>query len=111
MIPKRRVPTSPGEILREEFLAPMEMTQTAFAQYIGVPVRRVNEIVKGKRAVSPETAQLFAAALGTSAEFWMNAQSAYDLATHHIEVEMKPLLKVSDTGGRGYGRRRTRRRR
>jgi addiction module HigA family antidote len=109
MIPKNRVPTSPGEILQEEFLKPMGMTQTAFAQHIGVPVRRVNEIVKGRRAVSPETAQLFAAALGTSAEFWMNAQSEYDLATHHIDVRVKPLLKVSDSGSGKYGRRGKRR--
>jgi addiction module HigA family antidote len=107
---KKRFPTSPGEILQEEFLDPMGMTQTAFAEYINVPVRRVNEIVKGKRAVSPETAQLFAAALGTSAEFWMNAQSAYDLATHHIEVDVRPLLKVSDSGSVKYGRRNRRRR-
>jgi addiction module HigA family antidote len=94
MIPKNRIPTSPGEILLEEFLNPMEMTQTAFASHIGVPVRRVNEIIKGKRAVSPETAQLFSAALGMSAEFWVNAQAAYDLATHRIQVDIKPLLKV-----------------
>lgn len=94
MIPANRIPTSPGEILLEEFLNPMGMTQIAFARHIRVPVRRVNEIIKGKRAVSPETAQLFSAALGTSAEFWMNAQSAYDLATHRIQVDIEPLLQV-----------------
>ena len=92
---RSRVPTSPGEILLEEFLRPLGLTQTAFARHLGVPVRRVNEIVRGKRAVSPETAQLFAAALGTSAEFWMNAQSSYDLATHKIDVEIEPLVNVS----------------
>jgi len=91
MIPKHRMPTSPGEILAEEFLGPLGLTQTAFAQHLGVPVRRINEIVRGKRAVSPETAQLFAAALGTSPEFWMNAQSSYDLATHKIDVEIEPI--------------------
>jgi len=95
MIPKHRAPTTPGEILAEEFLSPLGVNQTAFARHIGVPVRRVNEVVKGKRAVSPETAQLFAAALGTSAEFWMNAQSAYDLATHRVKVRVKPLIKAS----------------
>ncbi|MFC1671835.1 HigA family addiction module antitoxin [Planctomycetota bacterium] len=104
MVPKHRVPTSPGEILQEEFLDPMGMTQTAFAQHIGVPVRRVNEIIKGKRAVSPESAQLFSAALRTSAEFWMNAQAAYDLATHHIDTRVKPLLKVGESVP-SYGRR------
>ncbi|HPD17723.1 MAG TPA: HigA family addiction module antitoxin [Planctomycetota bacterium] len=94
MIPRHRIPTSPGEILDEEFLRPLGLTQTAFARHLGVPVRRINEIVRGKRAVSPETAQLFAAALGTSPEFWMNAQSSYDLATHRIEVEIEPLVKT-----------------
>ena len=94
MIPKRRMPTSPGEIPAEEFLRPSGVTQTALAKHIGVPVRRVNEIVRGRRAVSPETAQLLSAALGTSPEFWMNAQSSYDLATHRIDVRVKPLVQV-----------------
>ena len=94
MIPKHRTPTPPGEILVEEFLRPLALTQTAFARHLGVPVRRINEIVRGRRAVSPETAQLFAAALGTSPEFWMNAQSSYDLATHRIKVEVEPLVEV-----------------
>jgi addiction module HigA family antidote len=94
MIPQHRMPTPPGEILAEEFLLPLGLTQTAFARHIGVPVRRVNEIVRGRRAISPETAQLFAAALGTSAEFWMNAQSSYDLATHRIATQVRLLVKT-----------------
>lgn len=80
MIPERRVPTHPGELLAEEFLGPMEMSQTAFAMRLGIPLNRVNEIVKGKRGVTAETAWLFAAALGTSPEFWMNLQANHDLA-------------------------------
>jgi len=94
MIPKNRIPTPPGEILMEEFLKPLNVTQTAFARHIGVPVRRVNEIARGRRAVSPETAQLLAAALGTSAEFWLNAQAAYDLSTHRIVVNVEPLVRT-----------------
>ncbi len=94
MIPKKRIPTSPGEILLDEFLKPSGITQTAFARHIGVPVRRVNEIVKGKRAISPETAQLFSAALRTSPQFWMNAQTSYDLARRHIDVDIRPLVKA-----------------
>lgn len=94
MIPKHRTPTSPGEILMEEFLAPLGITQTALARHIGVPVRRVNEIVRGKRAISPETAQLLSAAFGTSPQFWMNAQSGYDLATHRIQVNVEPLVQA-----------------
>lgn len=94
MIPKHRTPTSPGEILVEEFLTPLGITQTALAAHIGVPVRCINEIARARRAVTPETAQLLAAALGTTPEFWMNAQSSYDLATHPIRVRLKPLLKA-----------------
>ena len=92
MMPSNRIPTSPGEILDEEFLKPLGITQTALARHIGVPVRRINEIVRRRRAISPETAQLFSAALGTTAQFWMNAQAAYDLATHRIDVSVEPLV-------------------
>lgn len=80
MLPENRIPTHPGEILLEEFLNPMEFSQVAFAEHIGVPVQRVNEIVRGKRGVTPETAWLFAQALGTTPEFWLNLQTNYDLA-------------------------------
>ena len=92
MMPSHRIPTSPGEILDEEFLKPLRITQTALAHHIGVPVRRINEIVRCRRAISPETAQLLAAALGTTAQFWMNAQASYELATHRIEVAVEPLV-------------------
>jgi addiction module HigA family antidote len=94
MLPRHRIPASPGEILLEEFLRPLGITQTALAKHIGVPIRRINEIVRGRRAVSPETAQLLAAALGTSAEFWMAAQSSYDLATHRIDTKIRPLAEA-----------------
>jgi addiction module HigA family antidote len=80
MLPENRIPIHPGEILLEEFLIPLEMSQVAFAAHIGVPVQRVNEIVRGKRGVTPESAWLFAQAFGTSPEFWLNLQANYDLA-------------------------------
>lgn len=80
MLPENRIPTHPGEVLLEEFLNPMELSQVAFAEHIGVPVQRVNEIVRGKRGITPETAWLFAQAFGTSPEFWLNLQANYDLA-------------------------------
>ncbi len=80
MIPKNRVSTHPGEILGEDFLIPLEMTQSALAQHIGVPVQRINEIIKGKRGITPETAWLFSQAFGTTPEFWLNLQTNYDLA-------------------------------
>jgi addiction module HigA family antidote len=80
MIPENRIPTHPGEVLLEEFLNPLGITQVSFAAHIGVPVQRINEIVRGKRGITPETAWLFAGALDTSPEFWLNLQSNYDLA-------------------------------
>jgi addiction module HigA family antidote len=81
MLPKNRIPTHPGEILLEEFLGPMEVTQTAFAERIGVSMQRLNELINGKRGITPETAWLLSAALKTTPEFWMNLQAQYDLAT------------------------------
>lgn len=89
MIPENRIPTHPGEILLEEFLIPLEMSQVSFAEHIGVPVQRVNEIVRGKRGVTPESAWLFAQAFNTSPEFWLNLQVNYDLAF------ARPKKKVS----------------
>jgi addiction module HigA family antidote len=80
MLPKNRIPTHPGEILLQEFLEPAGTSQVAFAEHLGVPVQRVNEIVRGKRGVTPETAWLFAGAFGTTPEFWLNLQTAHDLA-------------------------------
>jgi antitoxin HigA-1 len=78
-LPTHRPPTHPGELLLEEFLRPLGITQVEFARAIGVPLQRVNEIVKGKRGVTPDTALRFEAALGASAQFWLNAQTAWDL--------------------------------
>lgn len=80
MLPENRIPTHPGEILLEEFLNPLGMSQVAFAKHIGVPTQRINEIVRGKRGVTPDTAWLFSQAFGTTPEFWLNLQTAYDLA-------------------------------
>ncbi len=80
MLPEKRIPTHPGEILLEEFLNPPGISQVTLASHIGVPVQRVNEIVNSRRGVTPETAWLFAQALGTSPEFWLNLQTNYDLA-------------------------------
>ena len=94
MIPTFRVPSHPGEVLLEDFLQPLGITQVAFAAHIGVPVQRVNEVVRGKRGVSPESAWLFAQALGTSPEFWMNLQANHDLAASRPETEHPPIAKA-----------------
>jgi addiction module HigA family antidote len=80
MLPENRIPTHPGEVLLEEFLRPLGISQVAFARHVGVPLQRVNEIVRGKRGITPDTAWRFAQSLGTTPEFWMNLQAAYDLA-------------------------------
>ena len=79
MIPKHRMPSHPGEILLEEFLKPLEMSQVELAQKMGVPVQRVNTLINGKRDMTAMTAILLARVLKTSSEFWMNLQVACDL--------------------------------
>ncbi|MER3435864.1 MAG: addiction module antidote protein, HigA family [Armatimonadota bacterium] len=79
MIPKNRKPTHPGEILLEEFLKPLGISQTELAKKIDIPIQRVNTLINGKRDMTAETAILLSRALKTSSEFWMNLQVAYDL--------------------------------
>lgn len=74
-----RRPTPVGEILTEEFLVPLELTQTDLAKAMGVQVRLVNELCRGRRAVTADTALMLSRVFGTSAEFWLNAQQATDL--------------------------------
>jgi len=76
---KKLHPVHPGEVLLEEFLKPMGVSQNKPAFNIGVPARRINEIVLGKRGVSADTALRLARFFGTSAEFWLGLQSQYDL--------------------------------
>ena len=76
---KKLHPIHPGEVLLEEFLKPMGISQNRLAINIGVPARRINEIVLGKRGVSADTALRFERFFGTSAEFWLGLQSQYDL--------------------------------
>lgn len=91
MIPENRIPIHPGEVLAEEFLKPLGVTQVAFAAHIGVPVQRINELIRGKRGVTPETAWLLAEALNTTPEFWINLQVAHDLAKNRPAKSVAPL--------------------
>jgi len=95
MIPKTRTPTHPGEVLLEEFLEELGIPQLRFAETLGITVQRVNEIVKGKRGITPETAWLFSAALGTTPEFWMNLQVQYDLARARPAAKKVPRLRAA----------------
>ena len=94
---KRLAPVHPGEILLEEFLVPMGISQYRLAKDILVPPRRINEIVHGTRAVSADTALRLARYFGTSERFWLNLQAQYDLDVEsdrigqRIEKEIRPL--------------------
>jgi addiction module HigA family antidote len=79
MASKKLPPIHPGEILLEEFLKPMGVSQYRLSKDIGVPPRRINEIVHGKRSITANTALRLARYFGTSERFWMNLQSRYDL--------------------------------
>lgn len=78
-IPTHRPPTHPGEMLLEEFLLPMNLTQRDLAESIHVPYQRINEIVNGRRGITPSTALRLAKFFGMSAGFWMNLQLRWDL--------------------------------
>lgn len=96
MFPANRISTHPGEILLEEFLKPNGITQVAFARHINVPLQRVNEIVKGKRGITSDTAWRFAQAFGTTPEFWMNLQTAYDLSRGRPERKVERIRAFAD---------------
>jgi addiction module HigA family antidote len=90
-IPTNRAATHPGEILREDFLVPMGLTQKELADAIRVPFQRVNEIVSGKRGLTPSTALRLARYFGNSPGFWLNLQMRCDLQT--VELREKNELK------------------
>lgn len=94
---KRLAPVHPGEVLLEEFLVPMGISQYRLAKDVRVPPRRINEIVHGTRAVSADTALRLARYLGTSERFWLTLQAQYDLDVEHfrigerIQKEIRPV--------------------
>ena len=97
-IPTHREPTHPGEMLLEEFLIPMGMTQIELARDIHVPYQRINEIVNKKRGVSPSTALRLAKLFGMSEDFWLNLQLRWDLyKAKHAEESVLEIIKPMDT--------------
>jgi addiction module HigA family antidote len=94
MIPTHRPPTPPGEILREEILKPLGLSQVEAARRMGMPLNRLNEIVRGKRGISADTALRLARLLDTSPEFWMNLQTARDL------YQASRALELAESGPR-----------
>lgn len=87
-------PIHPGEVLLEDFLVPLGISQYRLAKAIVVPPRRINEIVHGTRGVSADTALRLARYFATTAEFWMNLQSRYDLESQRDHVESRILIEV-----------------
>ena len=90
--PERLAPVHPGEILNEEFLLPMRITQYRLAKAIGVDARRIHSIVHGERSITAETALLFSRYFGNSAGFWMGLQSQYDLEVAEDRLSHKLAL-------------------
>jgi len=90
-VPTHRPPTHPGEMLLEEFLEPLEMTQTELAERIEVPFQRVNSLVRGRRSLTPDTALRLSRLFGTSASFWMSHQLRWDL--YHAQRSTRQELK------------------
>ena len=105
MLPQFRIATHPGEILLAKFLEPLRLTQAELARALQIPLNRVNELVRGKRGITPESAPLFAEYFGNSPEFWMNLQTAHDLSRARRErqdmrkrpagiARIKPIAKA-----------------
>jgi addiction module HigA family antidote len=94
---RKREPTTPGEILREEFLIPLGMTQKQLADHLGCDVKVINRIVNGRAAVSTEMALKLGAAFRTSPDFWLNAQKAVELykASKETAELPTPLVRAS----------------
>jgi antitoxin HigA-1 len=88
MLPTNRISTHPGEFLLREFLEPLSLSQAKLAKDIGVPLNRINELVKGKRGITAETAILLSQYFGTSAQIWMNFQAMHDL-TKEIQTRKR----------------------
>ncbi len=99
-IPTNREPVHPGEVLREEFLEPLGITQVELADRLDIPFQRVNLIVNEKRAVTPDTALRLSKLFGTSVDFWMNLQLACDIyeAIHSAGQSLKKIQAIKSRG-------------
>jgi len=92
---RMRKPTTPGEMLKEEFLAPLDLTQRQFADHLNVEVKTINRLVNDKTSITPLMALKLSAALGTTPEFWLNLQSATDLwETQNSNVELPERISA-----------------
>lgn len=85
-LPKSRIATHPGEVLLEDYIRPLGLTQAALAKELGISTNRLNELVRGKRGITADTALRLAQRFDTSPEFWMNLQSAYELTEARVAM-------------------------
>jgi antitoxin HigA-1 len=90
MLPSKRPPTHPGEMLLEEYIKPLGISQVYLSEQLGIPVQRLNTLIKGKRGITPDTALRLATYFDTSPEVWMQLQSQHDL--WHAQQGMKTQL-------------------
>ena len=98
MMAIKRKPTSPGEILREEFLLPLKITQKQLADHIGCDLKVINRIVNEKTQVTPKMAMKLAATFNTTADFWLNAQQMMDLYKASLEIKGLPESLIKKAG-------------
>jgi antitoxin HigA-1 len=96
MVPTDREPTPPGEMLNEEFVKPLGLTQRALAARLGISRVAVNEIINGKRSITTDTAMRLGKAFGTTPEFWINGQVSLDLyRAEHDEKQLRAVEKIA----------------
>jgi antitoxin HigA-1 len=96
LVPTDREPTPPGEMLREEFMKPLALTQAELAARLGMPRVAVNAIINGKRSVTPSTAMRLSKAFGTTPEFWLNGQIAVDLyRAEHDAEQLRAVARIT----------------
>lgn len=93
-LPTHRRPTTPGEIIKEEYLEPLKITQTQLAEAMGIPLQRLNLIINGKRGVTPDTALRLSKALGGSIKFWLNLQQYVDLYDAIVRSEGSTISQI-----------------
>ena len=105
MTTRKLSPLHPGEVLYEEFIKPLSLSQNQLARELNVPPRRINEIVLGKRGISADTALRLARHFGTSPEFWLGLQADYelDMARDRSETRIAREVRVRSVGGASHG--------
>lgn len=104
-VPEKRPPTHPGEMLLEEFIKPLNISQTELAEWIGVSYPRLNEIIHGKRGVTPDTALRLEQVFGNDAQFWLNLQTIWDLYQAKHSTSAKQIGRIRRHPALGGSRR------